>query len=248
MRTPPSGWGKAVQAASAVSIYREGRARNAENPMEWIYPREAVGDKFKSIAPLFFGAIGFTAAGWVLAIRDENAEKPVKDAELARDLTVSRVAVPDGQMKEEQRKQKRIFRAGWFCFLLCMVPVGIYLSNGGHFPDGNLEKMIASLALHIFPWIILGLGCLMVSAVLQEKSILRETEAARLRIKEENASDIKPEPKADGDRKDLKAKSVLQLVVVAAAVVFLILGVCNGSAKAVYTKAANICTECVGLG
>ena len=88
----------------------------------------------------------------------------------------------------------------------------------------------------------------MVSAVLQEKSILRETEAARLRIKEENASGIKPEAKADGDRKDLKAKSVLQLVVVAAAVVFLILGVCNGSAKAVYTKAANICTECVGLG
>ena len=34
----------------------------------------------------------------------------------------------------------RIFRAGWFCFLLCMVPVGIYLSNGGHFPDGNLVK------------------------------------------------------------------------------------------------------------
>ena len=237
-----------LMAAAAASIYREGRARKAENPMEWIYTREAVGDKFKSIAPLFFGAIGFTAAGWILAVRDENADKPVKDAGLARDLTVSRVAVPDGQMKEEQRKQKRIFRAGWFCFLLCMVPVGIYLSNGGHFPDGNLEKMIASLALHIFPWIILGLGCLMVSAVLQEKSILRETEAARLRIKEENASGIKPEAKADGDRKDLKAKSVLQLVVVAVAVVFLILGVCNGSAKAVYTKAANICTECVGLG
>ena len=31
-------------------------------------------------------------------------------------------------------------------------------------------------------------------------------------------------------------------------ILFLLLGVWNGSAKAVYTKAANICTECVGLG
>ncbi|MBR5980749.1 MAG: thioredoxin [Firmicutes bacterium] len=38
------------------------------------------------------------------------------------------------------------------------------------------------------------------------------------------------------------------MVVAIAAVVLIILGVYNGSAKAVHTKAANICTECVGLG
>ena len=129
-----------------------------------------------------------------------------------------------------------------------MVPIGIYIANGEHFPDGNLEEMIASLALHVFPWIVLGLGCLIVSTVVQEKSMLRETEAARLRIKEEKASGIQTEPKTDGGRKDLKAKRILQVIVVIAAVVFLLLGVYNGSAKAVHTKAANICTECVGLG
>ena len=46
----------------------------------------------------------------------------------------------------------------------------------------------------------------------------------------------------------MDAKRRLQLIVAIAAVVFIILGVFNGSAKAVYTKAANICTECVGLG
>ena len=223
-------------AASAVSIYREGKARKAENPMEWVYTREAVGEKFKPIAPLFFGA------------KDETADKPVKDAELARNLTVSRVATPSEQMKEERRRQRIIFWAGWLCFLLCMVPIGIYISNGEHFPDGNLEKMIASLALHVFPWIVLGLGCLTVSTVLQEKSILRETEAARLQIKEEKASGIQPEPKEKKKKKGLKAKRVLQVIVAIAALVFLIMGVFNGSAKAVHTKAANICTECVGLG
>ena len=235
-------------AVSAVSIYREGKVRKAENPMEWVYTREAVGAKFRPIAPLFFCAVGLTAAGWILTVKDENAGKPVKDAELTRDLTVSRVAAPSEQMKEEQRKQKRAFLGGWLCFLLCMVPIAIYLADGEHFPDGNLEEMIASLALHIFPWIILGLGCLVVSTVLQEKSMLRETEAARLRITEEKESGIRPEAKADGAGKARKAKLVLQLIVAIAAVVFLILGVCNGSAKAVHTKAANICTECVGLG
>ena len=235
-------------AVSAVSIYREGKARKAENPMEWIYTREAVGEKFRPIAPLFFCAIGLTAAGWILAVKDENAGKPVKDAELTRDLTLARVAAPSEQMKEEQRKQKRAFLVGWLCFLLCMVPIAVYVADGEHFPDGNLEEMIASLAPHLLPWIILGLGCLVASTVLQEKSMLRETEAARLRIREEKEAGIQPEPKADGGRKTRKSTRILQLVVAIAAVVLLILGVFNGSAKAVHTKAANICTECVGLG
>ena len=88
-------------AVSAVSIYREGKARKAENPMEWIYTREAVGEKFIPIAPLFFGAIGMTAAGSILAVKDENADKPVNDAEMTRNLTVSRVVTPSEKMKEE---------------------------------------------------------------------------------------------------------------------------------------------------
>ena len=235
-------------SVSAVSIYREGRARKAENPMEWVYTREAVGEKFRPIAPLFFGAIGLTAAGWILTVKDENAGKPVKDAELTRDLTVSRVAAPSEQMKEEQRKQKRAFLTGWLCFLLCMVPIAIYAANGEHFPDGNLEEMIASLVLHIFPWIILGLGCLMLTTVLAEKSMLRETAAARAQIEEEKEAGTVPEPKPETRAKNPKAKRMVQLIVVIAAVAFIILGVMNGSAKAVLTKAANICTECVGLG
>ncbi len=235
-------------AVSAASIYREGQARKTENPMEWIYTREAVGEKFKPIAPLFFGAIGLTVAGWILAVKDENADKPVKDVELTRDLMAARVATPSEQMKKERQTQRRASLAGWLCFLLCMVPIAIYVANGEHFPEGDLEGMIASLTLHSVPWIILGLGCLVVSTVLQEKSMLRETEAATLRLKEEKEAGVRTEPKAVGAGKNRKAKRVLQVVVALAAVVFLILGVCNGSAKAVHTKAANICTECVGLG
>ena len=282
-------------AASAVSIYREGLAHRAEDPMASIYTREKTAEKFKPIAPLFFGAIGMTVAGWILAVKDENADKPVMDAEIVRNLTVSRVKTPSEAMLEEQKKQKQLALTGWGLFALCMVPIAIYVLNGKHFPDGNLEEMIAALAIHVFPWIILGLGCLSISSILQEKSIQRETAAAQEQLKAEKApadkpkaaaadasagskpevkavpagapeaaeaeakSDSKPEAtgaeagsepvkKAAAPAKKLDAKRRLQLIVAIAAVVFIILGVINGSAKAVYTKAANICTECVGLG
>ena len=312
-------------AASAVSIYREGAARRAEDPMASIYTREKTAEKFKPIAPLFFGAIGMTVAGWILAVKDENADKPVMDAEIVRNLTVSRVKTPSEAMLEEQKKQKQLALTGWGLFALCMVPIAIYMLNGKHFPDGNLEEMIAALAIHVFPWIILGLGCLSISSILQEKSIQRETAAAQEQLKAEKAPADKPKAAAAdasaGSRPEVKAvpagapeaaeaeadskeaapeaaaegkpeaaeakpdskpaaaaaaaegkpeapeakpgskqkkgaapaqktdaKRRLQLIVAIAAVVFIILGVINGSAKAVYTKAANICTECVGLG
>ena len=249
-------------AASSVSIYREGKARKAEDPMESIYTAEKAAEKFKPIAPLFFGAFGLTAAGWILAVKDDNAEKPVRDTELARNLIVARVVDPSEQMKEEQRRQKKLRRAGRVLFLLCMAPVIIYVTNGEHFPGGSLEEMAAALAAHIFPWIILGFSCLIVSAVLQEKSMLRETAAARTQVKAEKESGIqsgiRTEPGADCLEKDLKSnraqagnpkvKRTLRIVLTLAAIIFIVLGVMNGSAKAVFTKAANICTECIGLG
>ena len=234
--------------ASAVSIYSEGKALKTEDPMASIYTREKAAEKFKPIAPLFFGAIGLTVAGWILAIKDENAEKPVRDVELTRNLTVERTAQPNEAMKKEQEKQRKLYWGGWALFALCMIPIGLYVSNGRHFPDGDLEEMIALLAFHIFPWIVLGLACLALSSVLREQSMLREITAAQTRIKEEKESGIKPEPKAGTPAGNAKAKRTLQIIVAIAAVVFIILGVCNGSAKAVLTKAANICTECVGLG
>ena len=193
-------------AASAVSIYREGAAHRAEDPMASIYTREKTAEKFKPIAPLFFGAIGMTVAGWILAVKDENADKPVMDAEIVRNLTVSRVKTPSEAMLEEQKKQKQLALTGWGLFALCMVPIAIYVLNGKHFPDGNLEEMIAALAIHVFPWIILGLGCLSISSILQEKSIQRETAAAQEQLKAEKAPADKPKAAtADAEAANSKA-------------------------------------------
>ena len=74
-------------AAGAVSLYLDGAAKQAEGDLfYYMYTRERAGAKLLPVMPLFFCAIGLTIAGIILGIRDENAEKPVRDEKLLRDL------------------------------------------------------------------------------------------------------------------------------------------------------------------
>lgn len=235
----------ALLSASAVTIYREGVSRKAEHPLESIYTREIAAEKFAPIAPLFFAAIGLMIAGLVLDIKDENADRAVKDSELSRDLMVARVAQPSDAMRRAQSQQKRLLLAGWGAFALCMLPILIYMVNPAHFPLDNLEGMFYGLIRVLIPWSAVGLGALAVTSMLRERCVLRETEAAQERMKEEKEAGIKPEPKAAPQRKSMGA---LQIALIIAAIGLIVAGTFNGSARDVLYKAINICTECVGLG
>ena len=235
----------ALMAVSAVGIYREGSARKAEHPMESVYTSEAVAEKFAPIAPLFFAGVGLLIAGLVLGIKDESAEKPTRDAEINRDLVVARVARPSDAMRKERAAQKRLTWIGRGAFALCMVPIAIYISNPAHFPEADAEGMFHGLIRVFLPWTAVGLGALAVTNLLREKSVLRETEAAQARVKEEKAQGIAPEPKTAIQP---KRKGAIQAILVVAAIALIIVGMLNGSARDVLYKAITICTECVGLG
>ena len=230
---------------SAVSIYREGSARKAEHPMESVYTPGEVAGKFAPIAPLLFAGVGLLIAGLVLGVKDENADKPVKDAELNRDLVTVRVARPSGAMLAERRAQRRLAWIGWAVFALCMVPILIYLVDPAHFPEADLEGMFFSLLRVFLPWTAVGLGALAVTSILREKSVLRETQAAQEQLKTEKAAGVAVTPKpVEPPRKT----AIPQAVIIAIAVILIIAGVFNGSARDVFYKAITICTECVGLG
>ena len=230
---------------SAISIWREGSARKAERPMESVYTPEAVAGKFAPIAPLCFAGVGLLIAGLVLGVKDESAEKPVKDAALDRDLLAARVARPSEDMLAERRAQRRLMWVGWGLFALCMVPILIYVVNPAHFPEADLEGMFYALLRVFLPWTAVGLGALAVTAALSEKSVLRETQAAREQLKAEKAAGVAAAP---GSAKTPSRTAIPQAVVIAIAVVLIIAGVFNGSARDVLYKAITICTECVGLG
>ena len=235
----------ALMAISAIGIYRECRERKAEHPMESVYTPENVAGKFAPIAPLFFAGIGLLIAGLVLGVKDENAEKPVKDAERNRDLAVSRVAQPSPDMIAEKRRQRQLVWIGWGLFALCMIPILVYLVNPANFPEADLEGMFYSLLRVFLPWTCVGLGVLAVTSILRDKSFLRETQAAQARLKEEKAAGIAP---VSGTVHPPKRKTVLQAILIAAAIALIVAGVFNGSALDVLYKAITICTECVGLG
>lgn len=46
----------------------------------------------------------------------------------------------------------------------------------------------------------------------------------------------------------VKGKNILRMLLLCAAIVFIMLGAMNGGAYDVLVKAINICTECIGLG
>ena len=103
-----------------------------------------------------------------------------------------------------------------------MLPVLIYMTNGDHFPNGDLEQVMGAFAVHVFPWIIVGMAVLIVSAILQGKSIQREYDAIMARIKEEKAAGIKAEPQKTAPARNVNA---LRFVLLAVAVIFIIIGI-----------------------
>ena len=234
-------------AAAVIGLFREGVSLKAEDPLHWIFTRETVGERLVPILPVLLLSLALTVVGLALGIRDEKAERPGKDAEYLRDIAVSRVAEPSEAMQAERDRQKKLFFGGWALFALCMLPVLLYLVNGEHFPDGNLEPVFLSLAAHTLPWAAAGLAVLAITSVLRGRSMARETEAAREQAKLEKAGGVRPEGKKEG-KKPFPHTRLLQGAVLALALALIVAGVCNGSAGDVFGKAVKICTECVGLG
>ena len=259
---------------TTVSIYREGQVRKAENPLESVYTPEIVAKKFAPAAPLFFGLLGMTLAGLVLGVKDEEAEKPVKDAEAGRDLIVSRVGMPSEEMKREQAVQKKLQVTGWVIFALCMVPIVIYLCNSANFPQEDYDGMLFGLLRVLVPCTCAGLTALAVTFVMRDKSVQREIRAAQAVLKEEKAAGKTPgqaeaaavpgvevsgaagaevsagaaKDGGPGNKDKMKKHKTIQAVLVVAAVVLIVAGILNYSARDVLYKAITICTECVGLG
>ena len=270
-------------ASSAVRIFIDGSAYQAAgHPSEWIYTREKVTAALMPILPLFLLSFAMTVYSLVKDIKDEEADKPVQDVERARDLVCARVAQPSEEMAKERALQKKLRLGGWIGFAVCMIPILLYITNGAHFAltdAEGLDHSIVSMIAYVVPWTVLGLACLIVTTVLQGKSMQREADAATALMKEAAAAKAAQAAKSGAESaKTAEAPSagaesakapraskaaaplyntspetarrrvIIRRVLLVAAVIFVVLGVQNGSMKDVLVKAIRICTECVGLG
>ena len=96
------------------------------------------------------------------------------------------------------------------------------------------------------------LVALMVSTLLQEQSMRRETEAARAQLAEEKAAGVAPGAGTVAlpavAQESGRGMWIFRGAVLILAVILIVAGVRNGGLEDVLTKANAICMECVGLG
>jgi len=122
--------------------------------------------------------------------------------------------------------------------------VGIYLEGSARRAEHPMESIFTPQAVAdrfapIAPLCFAGLGLLVAGLILGVK----DESSGRKRLKHERSAGIVAQavdpPKRTG---------ILQAVVIVAALLLILAGVLNGSARDVLYKAITICTECVGLG
>lgn len=238
-------------SAAAIGVYRNGVERKAEDPTAYIYTIDEVSEAASGGVKVLFIGLAITVIGWILGIRDDNADKPVKDIECMRDIAYSKVTTPSIEMMNERMLQDKLKKGGWFVFFVCMIPVVIYMINPAHFDQSSsegLEHVIGSMVLHILPWLVIGFGFLISSAIQQGRCMEREYDAASIRIREEKEARITDVTEKKPGQITENRLNRIRCVIFVLAVIFIIAGIANGNMHAVMVKAINICTECVGLG
>ena len=232
-------------SAAAIRIWQEGAARKARSPLEAVYTPEGVEAALLRISPLLLAVIGLAAAGRLWGIRGGDCARPRPLPEAERNLLVSRLKEPGEAIRGERNRQRILRWISRAAFAVCMIPVLIYCADRSHFPENDLEAMISSLVLHTAPWTAAGLLLLLIGELLAEKSVRREIDAARARLKAEKGG--RPDPAAAGELPP-RGTAAIQILLLLAAGGLIVLGVLNGGLNDVLLKAINICTECIGLG
>ena len=119
-------------AAGALSLYLDGAAKQAEGDLfYYMFTRERAGAGLLPVLPLLACALGLTVAGVILGIRDENAEKPVRDEKLMRDLG----SIREKAVHQQADQRTRILRTAVLVIALILIILGIL--------NGGLEDVLA---------------------------------------------------------------------------------------------------------
>ena len=215
------------------------------------YTREAIGGKLEDMAILIYLNLAAMIAGFALNIvlpLPRTKTKAVRDELVAMEKLAAKAGTPNPGEKAalENLQRKRwlypVFTAGIFGGLMGR-PI-FYMLDRANFPAADPTAEIMAAALVVLPPAIIGLVLCCVCSVLTKGIILKETEVYKQIIASGNK--VIPSPAQDAEKPTLL--KTVRFIVLAAALVFIVVGIFNGSANDVLTKAIKICTECIGLG
>ena len=115
-------------AAAALRLYFSGAAGDLSDP---VFTREKAGTALLPVLPLFLVSLAMTVTGIILGIRDENADRPVREAALLRDLGERQRCAA----RRSAARGTQYLRAAVFALALALIVLGIL--------GGGLEDVLA---------------------------------------------------------------------------------------------------------
>ncbi len=224
-----------------------------------IYTRAIASKRLQALAIPLICLIAAVAVGAVFPLYEVKAKRNSEDA-----VKMLQQKMPTGgngaAFDEAKRNYDTAKLVRWIVWSVALavvlassVAVLCYVLKTSHFKGEDVTKEIFAMAKNVLPWTAAAFAVWIAAAVVGGVFAERQLVAVKAMIKHGNGEIA---PKTDGKivsvAKAVAANRItlwaVRGVVLAVAVVFIIVGACNGGAHDVWVKATNLCQECIGLG
>ena len=225
------------------------------------FSREIVVEALSKIDLFFWLWIGAIVVGfvlWEVFPVNEKARKIHPDLQYARLIDRLPASAPDGlegeytKVKDSQRLAFAVKIAGYALAAIAVLTTVIYLCIPSNFNKKEVSLEILDMAKVVVPVFVASALLYSVGATLVKYSVkntLPSLQKVTRGIKQgQNAGELTLCGKIESFFENKTVVLVIRIVLAAAGVALIIWGSLNGNMQAVFIKAINICTECIGLG
>lgn len=236
-----------------LALYFTGKAGGGD-----VFTRESVYSAFDKIELFLWLWIAELVAGfvlWEVFPVKEKARKISPDLQLARLDKRMPLTAPEGfegDFAKITQTKKVVFAlkcAAWALFGVACLYGFIYLCIPANFPNKDVTREVLNFVKHVFPCVFAGLLVICGAGVYEKyavKAMLPSVQKITRGQKPQKVNNKLQSALAVFENKWVVLG--IRIAVAVLAVAFIIWGSLNGNSRAVFIKAINICTECIGLG